>query len=224
LVGPTNPTWHLEMRDFLVNPQYEYCVDGSALYRSLDGMEHMTLTTAESTSEEDSASVSTVLTRAAMAKVLILYGSETGSAEAVARRLKRQLQLLKPQFMSLNEASGLEVVNRRGFSHVLCICSTFGKGEPPSNASKFFEAVIGSLSSDVKFAVLALGSTLYPDFCKAGTSLDRKLAKPASSVFASYRELMKPPARRASYHSGSTSWSTSFSLKALRMSLFPSAR
>ena len=27
LVGPTNPTWHLEIRDFLILPQYSYDVD-----------------------------------------------------------------------------------------------------------------------------------------------------------------------------------------------------
>lgn len=177
LVGPTNPTWHLEMRDFLVLPQYEYTAEGMLLHRCLENDEAMLGASIRDTSFSESSLSSSSVFAANIARPLILYGSETGTAEGVARDLKRQLKLLKPMLLNLNEASKLEMLSKRNISHVICICSTFGKGEPPKNASEFFSVDFDEVSlPPVKFAVLALGSTLYPDFCKAGLDLDTKLA------------------------------------------------
>jgi flavodoxin len=109
-------------------------------------------------------------------RVLIAYGSETGTAEAVARRLKRQLKTLIPVLMTLNEAEGLDVVVRRNITHVICIRSTFGMGKAPLNTAKFFETNITATKS-TKFAVLALGSNIYPYFCMTGIQLDKKLSE-----------------------------------------------
>lgn len=180
LVGPTNKTWHLEMRDFLVKPQYEYCVDGLAYYQSL---EYARIKEASSSRKSILASSTTVDESesesgdVAIPRVLIVYGSETGTAEGVARQLKRVLAQLKPTVMTLNQAKGLADTKKKGITHVLCITSTFGKGEFPANANEFLGVPIGKVPSDMKFSVLALGSTLYPDFCKAGVDLDTSLEK-----------------------------------------------
>jgi sulfite reductase alpha subunit-like flavoprotein len=179
LTGPTNPTWHLEMRDFLVKPQYDYCADGMLLHTSTDAMKYAGAST--STSESSLGEPSTILDdgqriNKSVPRVLIAYGSETGQAEAVARRFRRQLKVLKPLLMSLNEVAGLDIISRQNISHLICICSTFGKGKPPSNSDKFFETDIANTSS-AKYSVLALGSSLYPDFCHAGISLDKKLSE-----------------------------------------------
>jgi nitric oxide synthase oxygenase domain/subunit/sulfite reductase alpha subunit-like flavoprotein/hemoglobin-like flavoprotein len=178
LTGPTNPTWHLEMRDFVVKPQYEYCADGLLLHTSVDSRNdwsmhssHSGVSTSFSEDERRSSA-----RRCNAPRVLIAYGSETGTAEAIARRLKRQLKTLNPVLMTLNEAKGLDVVVRRNITHVICICSTFGMGKAPSNAGKFFETTIMATKS-TKFAVLALGSTIYPDFCRTGIQLDKKLSE-----------------------------------------------
>lgn len=158
------------MRDFLLLPQYEYCGDGLLLHAQ-EAMDF----SGDASAAESTASESSLLVASA-ARPLILYGSETGNAEAISRRLKRELALLKPILMSLDDALGLETVKKRAITHVLCVCSTFGKGEPPSNAMRFFADELPSIV-DVNFAVLALGSTLYPDFCQAGIKLDAKLSK-----------------------------------------------
>jgi len=202
LVGPTNPTWHLEMRDFLVNPQYEYSAHGLTLHTALRGSD-----------DRGTASVSSGLTstwESEIPRPLIVFGSETGKAEvrpiilqiavyillyeslcgtfnqSAARRLKRELRLLKPTVMSLNDAAGLEIVVKRRMTHVIGICSTFGKGEPPNNAEIFMKTDIADVveASNAKFTVLALGSSLYPDFCKAGVQLDSKLANAGLNRFA----------------------------------------
>jgi sulfite reductase alpha subunit-like flavoprotein/nitric oxide synthase oxygenase domain/subunit len=175
LVGPTNPTWHLEMRDFLINPQYEYCSEGMLLHAAAEqGRDDRTV----STSITDNNSMTSLMADVQQVpNILILYGSETGNAEAIARRLKREFRLAKPILKSLNEAKGLQIVKNRKITHILAICSTFGKGDAPANARDFFNTAIIKLPESTKFAVLALGSTIYPDFCQAGVNLDKMLQK-----------------------------------------------
>ena len=176
LVGPTNPTWHLEMRDFLVKPQYEYAMDGLAFHTALEDRDISTIADATEATFSIGESESFYASEFDIPKVLILYGSETGTAESVALDLKKQLKLLKPRLMTLDEAAGLAVVKKRRITHVLCVCSTFGEGGPPSNAGIFMKTPINKdVPLSTKFAVLALGSTLYPEFCQAGMELNKLL-------------------------------------------------
>jgi sulfite reductase alpha subunit-like flavoprotein len=179
LVGPTNKTWHLEMRDFLVRPQYDYSIDGLVYYTCLEHSRVKAVSASNTLSpsiidESESSSESDFVS---FPKVLILYGSETGTAEGVARQLKRSFAQLKPTVMTLNQGKGLEIAKQKGFTHLICVTSTFGKGDFPANAVEFPKAPIEAVSSSMKYAVLALGSTLYPDYCKAGVELDMKLEK-----------------------------------------------
>jgi sulfite reductase alpha subunit-like flavoprotein len=167
------------MRDFLIKPQYDYCADDRLLHTSMDSKK--TADPNEPPLESSLGGLSITVDDSqksdkSVPRVLIAYGSETGQAEAVARRLKRQLNVLKPLLMSLNEVAGLDIISKQNISHLVCICSTFGKGNPPSNSNKFFETDIANTSS-AKYSVLALGSSLYPDFCNAGISLDKKLSE-----------------------------------------------
>jgi len=91
---------HLEMRDFKVLPQYDYCAEGLLLHSSATGDAD---TLGWSLSDMDASLSSTnvsfssfgdVNQKMSFPRVLIAYGSEMGNAEGVARRLKRQLALL----------------------------------------------------------------------------------------------------------------------------------
>jgi sulfite reductase alpha subunit-like flavoprotein len=167
------------MRDFLVKPQYDYAIEGHVFHSALlgrgddntDANSTLSRTTAASTDVSSLGSL-----RSQVPRVLIVYGSETGTAEGVARELKKKLKILAPRMCTLDEAAGLSVVARRRVSHVLCVCSTFGVGGCPSSAAKFFNTpIVEGLPSTTKFAVLALGSTLYPEFCQAGITVDQML-------------------------------------------------
>lgn len=174
LTGPTNKTWHKEMRDFRLDPQYEYCCE---MYTVTGEDEVFPEGEAETAAngvteeiEEETAESFTV------PRVLIAYGSETGTAEAAAGRLGRALRLCKPIVCSLNKVTGLDIIKLRKITHMLVLCSTFGKGKPPSIAAQFFGTELADgVLENVNISVLALGSSLYPDFCLAGKTVDRML-------------------------------------------------
>jgi hypothetical protein len=117
LAGPTNPTWHLKMRDFLINPQYEYCSEGMLLHAAAEqGRDDHTLPT----SITDNHSMSSLMAGVQqIPSILILYGLETGNAEAVARRPKREFRLAKPILKSLNKAKGLQIVKMSKITYIL---------------------------------------------------------------------------------------------------------
>lgn len=174
LTGPINKTWHKEMRDFRKDPQYEYCaeqwsVTGHDEY--FDGEIKKTVpdnAPTEVAEEEEEFTIP---------RVLIAYGSETGTAEAAAGRLGRALRIVKPLVMPLNKVCGLGIVKQRKITHLLVLCSTFGKGQAPTSAAKFAKTEIpDGLLKETKVATLALGSTMYPDFCLAGKKVDKMLS------------------------------------------------
>ena len=106
-------------------------------------------------------------------KVLILYGSETGTGEQIARRLKLSLKVLRPFVMKLNEALEInKIVKENNISHVIAICSTVNRGEFPHNAAKFAETSHPTHALEgINFTICALGNSVYPNFCAAGVRL-----------------------------------------------------
>lgn len=157
--GSTTPIWHHEMRDFYLSPSYHYAADRWAV---VDDTEDISVATPVGGTHGE---------------VLILYGSETGTAEAMARQTARRLYSCRPTVLSLNECDPRTIPKG---SIVLIIASTFGEGALPGNATLFGKRIQeleqGSLSR-LRYAVLALGSTVYAHFCAAGRMLDRELCR-----------------------------------------------
>jgi len=155
------------MRDFKKTPQYDYCCDP---WRVLDfGEKKNAIGPAEGAlvrGNEDPL----------LPRILIAYGSETGTAEAAATSLNRYFKLVNPSLLTLNDVAKLDQATIQEFTHMLIICATFGAGEPPNNAAMFFSKDLnGVIKKGAKFAVLALGSSLYPEYCKAGKDADDKM-------------------------------------------------
>lgn len=171
---------NLELRNFYVAPLFEKTAPQLLLHLTVrndgddDGGDDDN--DAETVfSDTDSVSVFNSFPNNAV-RPLILYGSETGNAERVARDLRRRLKLLDPVLKKLNDATDLTALSHWGITHVFCVCSTFAEGDPPRNAEEFFLLDLAPFKlSHLKFCVLALGSSIYPNFCQAGLKLDRKL-------------------------------------------------
>ena len=158
--GSSTPVWHHEMRDFYLSPHYHYAADKWAV---LD--EDIEEISADSASED------------AGAGVLILYGSETGTAEGMARQAARRLQAYKPKVMALDDCDPLSMSQE---AFVMVITSTFGEGNLPGNAKRFGKGMQGlsrGALTGLNYTILALGSTVYPHFCAAGAMLDREFAR-----------------------------------------------
>jgi sulfite reductase (NADPH) flavoprotein alpha-component len=110
---------------------------------------------------------------------LILYGTVTGNAELLAKRLAAKL---RGQGMTsrVRDMAHCQPHVLTQASCVFLVMSTYGDGEPPDDAAPFWEAVVRGKDLDlrgVKFSVLALGNTTYDQFCKCGRDLDAAMER-----------------------------------------------
>jgi len=109
--------------------------------------------------------------------VLILWGSETGTAQGLAEMTESKLKDAGHMARAVDMAN-VKLNNLPGFNKILVITSTWGDGEPPSNAIDMWEAFQKEKVdlSKSAFSVLSLGDTAYPQFCKCGKDFDEFLA------------------------------------------------
>ncbi len=124
---------------------------------------------------------------AALAPLTILFGSQTGTAENLARKVAKEAgkRGFAPTVLDMAQADLARVTQEK---NLLVITSTYGDGEPPDNA-KTLHAALKSASSEngagapsprlssLRFSVCALGDTNYAQFCQCGKELDTWLEK-----------------------------------------------
>ena len=110
--------------------------------------------------------------------VTILWGSQTGNSEGCAKKLAKAMKGANYE-PTIVDMAQMEPASLKNEKNLLIITSTYGDGEPPDNAATLYEYLMGdSVESlaGMKFSVLALGDTEYPDFCKCGIDMDAQLA------------------------------------------------
>lgn len=110
--------------------------------------------------------------------IAILWGSETGTAQYLGE--KTELTLNAQGFQSKElDMSDVKLDGLNAYEHILVITSTWGDGDPPSNAMDLLgelQARTVDLSAQ-HFSVCALGDTAYYQFCKCGKDFDEALEK-----------------------------------------------
>lgn len=109
--------------------------------------------------------------------LLVLFGSQTGTAEGLAKRFAREAQQrgFAPSVLALND---FEKANLAAGGRAILITSTWGDGDPPDNAVNFWNWLAAETAprlESLSFAVLGLGDKNYSDFCGASKKFDSRL-------------------------------------------------
>src|SRR5437016_1343353 len=104
-----------------------------------------------------------------MHPVYILFGTESGNAEGLSRRAAEAVAKagFSPKIVDMMDFPGDRLASLR---RLLVITSTYGNGDPPSNAEALYAYLMkraGPLP-DLCFTVCALGDTTYDRFAQCG--------------------------------------------------------
>lgn len=110
-------------------------------------------------------------------EVTILYGSQTGNAQGLAKKAAKDLEA-NGLIVTVSSMIDFKPKNLKEIQNLLIVVSTHGEGDPPDNALTFYEFIHGKRAPklpDLKFSVLALGDSSYEFFCQSGKDLDQRL-------------------------------------------------
>jgi sulfite reductase (NADPH) flavoprotein alpha-component len=124
------------------------------------------------------------IARATACDVRVLYASQTGQAEAIARRTHARL-IAGGIDADIAALSAADAGTLRRTQTLLVVASTTGDGEAPDQGRAFDRrlAHIPDLSGR-RFAVLALGDSQYDAFCAFGRRLHDALAAAGATPLA----------------------------------------
>ncbi|MCY9668401.1 assimilatory sulfite reductase (NADPH) flavoprotein subunit [Paenibacillus alginolyticus] len=110
-------------------------------------------------------------------EVTVLFGSQTGKAQGLAKKMSKKLEEQGFQ-VTLSSMADFKPNNLKKIQNLLVLVSTHGEGDPPDNAISFHEFLHSKRApklEDLRFSVLSLGDTSYELFCQTGKDFDKRL-------------------------------------------------
>mmetsp|Transcript_17221 Transcript_17221/g.51507 ORF Transcript_17221/g.51507 Transcript_17221/m.51507 type:complete len:883 (-) Transcript_17221:2276-4924(-) len=126
---------------------------------------------------------------AAAPEVVVLYASQTGTAQEVARTIQASSaeHKIKSKVMSCNEL-GWENLSSERTPIVIIVASSTGDGDSPDNAAKFYATMkrktqpLGQLKG-ISVAVLGLGDSNYTRFCHVPKTFRNRMTTLGATPF-----------------------------------------
>lgn len=112
------------------------------------------------------------------AEILLVYASQTGTAQAMAEELQQALQQ-QGRATHCASLNALTPQLLQQCSQAFFMASTCGDGQAPDNGARFASRYFSQQFdfSRLNFGVLALGDSRYPQFCAFGLQLHQWLEK-----------------------------------------------
>jgi len=136
-----------------------------------------TINPAVSTAEVPSSAPAPVAAEPVSKDVTILFGSQTGNAQNLAKKSAKTLTDKGFNVTTLS-MTDFKPNNIKKLKNLLIIVSTHGEGDPPDTALTFHEFLHGKRApklEELNFSVLSLGDSSYEFFCQTGKEFDERL-------------------------------------------------
>uniref|UniRef100_A0A914ZRI6 Methionine synthase reductase n=1 Tax=Parascaris univalens TaxID=6257 RepID=A0A914ZRI6_PARUN len=121
-------------------------------------------------------------------EVLVLYGSQTGQSEAIAKVIEeRCIGLdLRVRLFVLNDYERKYWIEKE--RTVVVVCSSTGDGDPPDNADRFVRLISRRVFGDsslqhTEFALLGLGDSNYSTFQGTPRNIEKHLLRLGAKKF-----------------------------------------
>uniref|UniRef100_F1KY31 Methionine synthase reductase n=1 Tax=Ascaris suum TaxID=6253 RepID=F1KY31_ASCSU len=121
-------------------------------------------------------------------EVLVLYGSQTGQSEAIAKIIEeRCIRLdLRVKLFVLNDYEKKYWIEKERL--VVIVCSSTGDGDPPDNADRFVRRISRRIFDDsflqhTEFALLGLGDSNFSTFQGTPRNIEKHLLRLGAKKF-----------------------------------------
>ncbi|XP_029469395.1 nitric oxide synthase, inducible [Rhinatrema bivittatum] len=178
--GSITPVFHQEMLNYVLTPFYYYQIDPWRTHVWQD--KHCRAKKKEIKFNVLAKAVlfASVLLRKSMAarpKATVLYATETGKSETLAKKLCALFNCaFSTKILCMDEYKFSDLEKE---TLLLVVTSTFGNGDCPGNGEKFKKSLVTlkELKNTFRYAVFGLGSSMYPQFCAFAHTVDQKLGQ-----------------------------------------------